>query len=252
MPMHDKEFEDFLAMMKKDIEKKKTLVKKLQAKSLSNRYHPDFEVHPEPVYMNSEDTNMRLDSSIVRYKGSPYWAQATGSKSRINLFSLIKSEEGLPVYEIDANDPDLDVSSIEIGYCNHKSLGTVYITRAPYRKQKQGLSSVNTLWASVGSSNLKSLTGTQFFDEGIISAILGEYPSVKTVLKSLSDNYGEWKAEAISNSFCLSAQPKGTIEVYFEQSKIGKLEEDGSMTGSLGYVDSILVMKLASLGIGVN
>lgn len=249
MAMHDEEFESFLKMVKKE---KKTLVKKLQAKSLANRYHPDFEVHPEPVYMNTEDTNMRLDSSIVRYKGNPYWAQATGNKARINLCSLVKENEGSPIYEIDANDPDLDVSSIEIGYCNHKSLGTVFITRAPYRKQKQGLSSVNTLWTTVGGSNLKSLTATQFFDEGIIDAILGNYPSVKTAVKSLGNSFGDWKAEAISSSFCLFADPKGSITVYFEQSKIGKLEEDNSMTGSLGYVDSILVMKLASLGIGVN
>ncbi len=254
MPYSDDELHKLLHDIKTHQQKKAEMVKKLKTKSFASRYHPDFEVHPEPVYLNAEDTSMRLDASLIRYKGVPYWVQVTGSNSKIRLFELKAGMQNF-VHELDANDEDIDVSSVEIGYCNHETMGTIYITRAPYRKQKQGLSSVNALWASVGSSScssLKSLTSTQFFDKGISDAVQNKYPLVKDALEKLKKSAGEWVNVAISGNFCLSKNSKGSIDVYFEQSKIGRLEEDGTMTGSIGYVDSVLVMKLSSLGIGVN
>lgn len=198
----------------------------------------------EPRYLTGDDVFMRLDGGLVKYLGEPYMAHSNGKK--VNLTSLLT--KGF-VETVDANSTLLDISAIEIGYVNHKHT-VLYVTRMPIRKQKQTTSYCNTIYYKLGESSGRPFAYDAFFSQGVYDAIKGNYKSFKEVIGVLAESPG---AIAISNRFALQKTEKeASTRVYFENSLIGDVNADGDVMLQPEYNDSVVVMALASLGIGVH
>jgi hypothetical protein len=202
----------------------------------------DFEMHEEPRYLKSEDVSMRLDGSIVKYKGVYKYAVYESEGTNIGLYDFSKKQLNSKSI-IDANDPELDISSVDIGYVNIDSYDmAAYVTRLPYRKQKQGTSAQNTKYQFCGDSEWFNFGNHDFaiISPDVYRALVGGYPDLAKAVKSRKNSV------AISRDFAI----KNSTEVYFQNALIGTLEKlDVKLDGR--YNDSVMIMKLAGIGVGV-
>ena len=95
----------------------------------------------EDRYPTINDASLRLWNSVIRYNNEFYWCSppkndADNSSNSVCLHDL---ETGLYIKSVLANDALLDVASPALGWMmvgDHP----IFICRAPYRKQKQGVS----------------------------------------------------------------------------------------------------------------
>lgn len=93
-------------------------------------------------YNSSSDANMRLGGTVVRYKTEPVYIHGHVDGGSCNMRATYlegfnrRTEKH---FIVDANDPELDISSPPIGYVNTSINDAVHVARHPYRRQKQGL-----------------------------------------------------------------------------------------------------------------
>ena len=95
----------------------------------------------EDRYPTINDASLRLWNSIIRYNNEFYWCSPpkTDSDNASNRVCLYDLATGLYTKSVLANDALLDVASPALGWMmvgDHP----IFICRAPYRKQKQGVS----------------------------------------------------------------------------------------------------------------
>lgn len=141
-------------------------------------------------YESAQDVHMRLDGTYVRYQGDVYLC-AHEDQLKVTLYN-INTRNPAPFKSISANDPDLDVSSVPLGYCNFKDYAPLYLAREAARKQKQGVS----LHALVGFDETrrqwlrppgKSMHITHM---DIYKTIKGDYPDIMTVINNQNHPHG--------------------------------------------------------------
>lgn len=194
----------------------------------------------EPTYLTPEDVSMRLHSSIIRYKKQFYYTHAHGMK--LKLFNLHTSNQD---HTVDANSPDLDVSSPELGFINWDSGYLWFVYRIPYRKQKQGISHDNLGAISIQEHRTKSVSSDTFMSKAFLDMLEGNYPTYSEVLASK-------KSRAFCRNYALHFD-KEEIKLLFNEAEIGLYEKDkGSFALSDTYNNSVTVMRLASLGVSLS
>ncbi len=130
----------------------------------------------ETRYQNTHDVDMRLTNTILRYKGRAVLCEGTtGSGLDVQLAYLHPDLRGKKE-RIDANSPDLDISSPPIGYVNFGTEGSSFVSRKPLRRQKQGLEIAALEFVRPGFVKLTSKSNS---NTAIGVAIEGEYPSIE-------------------------------------------------------------------------
>lgn len=201
----------------------------------------------EDLFPNPNDAVMRLDGSIIRYKNQPYLCRVRKQLSCISLYSLNTVGETLdkpwlaPTHSAIAYDnPDLDMTAIHIGYINTDQ-GAYWIERAPWRKQKQGSYSGNMYLSPIGGRSLSQIPNAIMYSQQMQDALNGTYPKFPEIWA----NGSYFKGAAISPDFCIK-----DTKLYYKQIWVGTTDP---MSVSLrpSCQDSLLVMKLASLGVPV-
>ena len=85
-------------------------------------------------YPNTHDARMRLNGTIIKYKGMPVQVVEVVHKSSITLRDLLTNTL---ILDIHSSDKELDISSPSIGWVQGPS--PVYLTRSSARRYKQGL-----------------------------------------------------------------------------------------------------------------
>ena len=134
----------------------------------------------DPRYTNREDVSRRLNDSIVRFKEVFYYATSDRDGDTLNLM-LYGLDSGKPVTRVDANSPDLDISSPELGYCHcFGPEQAVFIRRGPYRRQKQGVSNENLTYTMH-----KDLQRRGLGNDMVINKFFGD------MLENKYKNYGD-------------------------------------------------------------
>lgn len=197
-------------------------------------------------YLTKEDVNMRLDNCIVRYKGEPFMSKYAGGL-QIKLYYMDESNRD-PML-VNSNDIDLDISSFDIGYVNRGERAW-FITRVPYRKQKQAVCIHNVVWSTFMNNYQKlddSLLMTKYTDD----AIRMIYPTYKDCLewvKAKASNV----SRAFNTNFALHKSKDGEILLLMNEEKIGIFNPDTQIIDLLSdHVNSIITFKLANLGVPV-
>jgi len=153
-------------------------------------------------YLTPGDVKMRLDGSVCRYKGEPVLVSALPDMNVMCHFIGSRKKDVI----IDSSDPDLDISSVPLGYCNEEHLP--YYTRAPFRQQKQGVSSHN-LMIKHTDGRVERMRGG-FANTPFAEMIAGDYPKFSTALDRARAG-GGFKGCAFHRRYALGRTPNPSV-----------------------------------------
>jgi len=180
-----------------------------------------FEKRMQNEFSLLHDIEARLNRTVCLYDGEPYRIETDGGM--IYLCDLLDRN---PPKKIDAHDPLLDISAIELGYVNIEPLSPSYkqgfcqyLMRGPGKQWKQG-TSLNHIEIQNHTENkstpLASTSWKSFYD-----MVKGNYPSVVEAVWNISS--GLWESVAISRDVCLTSEPSGSMTVVHMRDPIGTL-----------------------------
>lgn len=209
---------------------------------------------PDLRYKTVEDAVMRIDTAIVKYQEIPYYCRIKDGKAKLYEMEHITENGsellGSLTHTLDYNNLDINVEAIHIGYVNHTSLGTYYITRPPLRKQKQGTCHSNCYMANVGAMNYSPIPFKYLINGATRLSILGYFPTYRECIRKLEKTTGN-SAAAFARDFAIKSI-SGEKFIYHDQRLIGE-----AVTTSFARLypqasDSIYIMKLSAMGIGVE
>lgn len=204
-------------------------------------------------YFTPEDVRMRLDASVVLYKGKPFYAAASGMDLR--LWELGGSREQ-PDHKVSANSADLDIRSIELGYVNSEG-STFFAYRVPYRKQKQGMACDNIEISSLLNPEHKSgIGGATILSKPFRDMLVNKYPSIKEC-----SQLGQFKSGAFSKNFAIRHEwdkklnclkQDGKYELVCNQKVVGIYDpvQNGVILDEFNN-HSVMTLKLVNLGVTV-
>lgn len=215
----------------------KTLKKVLPGDLEGGRYH------------KKEDAVMRLDDSVFIYENVPVFGKMSGEfQDSIQIHSMLKKDSAGKW--IKYNDPKISFTNLDPGFFEWEET-LVHISRIPARKQKQGMNTSNVVGklykVSTGKFVAYGVSWACLGSTACGKAMLGDYPSVHA---SFDRHRQTMKPVAVSNRIALV-----DFDVYFDLNKIGTVPKTVSspyISLKYSYMDSVLAMHLAELGIDTN
>ena len=214
----------------------------------------------EKRYETQHDVSLRLHNCVLKYKQDYYYGMIVprlrteedraSSDTRIGLYTL--KDHGNMVEQIDANDPDLDISSIPLGYMEGQKWNVAYyISRAPYRRQKQGVSSENTRFFYPEEKVEHAFSNDLFFYPGFKKMLKGDYINYHSILASIKKTAESKVFRPFDRSFCVCANKKEGKTILQHN-----LEDIGDVNLDNGFVylypehnHSVFALRLAELGV---
>lgn len=140
-------------------------------------------------YDTAHDVRMRLHGSVCMYKNVPVWVIHDGTDTLDVTLRDVRTNKDM--VRISSSDPDLDISSVPLGYAlSTKKYTPIYYFRTPARQQKQGVAPENVhsiieSWETIHTNRGLGIEGALLAD-----LIEGKYPPVDQIEKILSTRYG--------------------------------------------------------------
>lgn len=180
------------------------------------------------LYKLPHDLETRLGGSLFMYKGRLYSYSFDGELIRTK--DILSGEYGprLPV-----DDPDIDISSIELGYVNSYGAGrddsstpkttAVYVTRAPLKQWRQGVHPNNVQVVAVSGSWVSWSRESLLYSRGFAEACMGVFPTLAEALKVPSGS-----SVALSRTVALHKADYGSVGVYYKCKAVGYFDNKGS------------------------
>lgn len=129
-------------------------------------------------YPTDTDVALRLHDTFIKYKGEVFFAKSFGSGNKISLYkNLLTFSECLHV--VDANSPEVDITSLEVGFQQYTPLRVICICRGPYRKQKQGICYENLVCRPLGKSDyyFENVDPGKLYSTSFMKMLENDYPS---------------------------------------------------------------------------
>lgn len=182
-----------------------------------------FEKRMKNSFELCSDIEARLNRTVCLYDGEPYRVETDGHQ--MYLYDLLSKN---PPQKIDAHDPLLDISSVEIGYMNFKpetpGVGnkrgfTQFVCRSPGKQWKQALC-LDRLDIYSHTDGQHTFC-THVNPENIYDMVKGIYPSVVEAVWNLSQ--GLYDSIAISRDVALINNLTGTINLNILREPVGTL-----------------------------
>lgn len=172
-------------------------------------------------YENDADVHMRLAGTYLRYKGDAYYCDHSGGME-VTLYSIQRG--GLAPFEkVNANDPELDISSVPLGYCN-AGRGPVYLAREAARRQKQGVTLNSIAGFDENSRQWFRPIGKNIpiNHDRVRDTIRGDYPTLDAIFKDGT------KGAAFHRRLCLMPlEGGGRWKIKYMTNFVGILTEKG-------------------------
>ena len=168
----------------------------------------------------NKDLSQRLDSTICRYDGRPYYVRYRGD----NLLDLQTLERQRSVLTIKADDPLFDVSGIPLGYVQVTKENVCYVTRKASRIYKQGVTA-DTLVPHYMTSTSELHARFSPYSQAFEDMIMERYPSLDSAIEMLrsSDTHREI---AISRDVALKWNANLRLTyVYYKSQQVGFIIE---------------------------
>lgn len=183
--------------------------------------------------MTREDLFLRLEDTIVRYKGHPYYVRVADAYPNIHLYKLTNTRT--IAHTVDHRDSDLDDSSPPLGYLNLVT-GAVYLKRMSLRQQSQGLraSQLHAI-PNMGFSR-SMLTGLP-----MENTILGRYPSFDQALEQLKA-LPTYASVAISRNVAIGYVGSSMLALYYKTRQVAM--KIGTEWSYLQLPDRKIIQKL--------
>ena len=219
----------------------------------------------EKRYENQHDVSLRLHNSILKYKDTYYYASLLdrSSRDRGEDFSGDDTTIGLHtlkdhklVKKVDANDPDLDIMSLPLGYLEgYKWNQALYLARAPYRRQKQGICAENVVCYSTYDRVSRPVSSDTFAIPGFDNMLKNKYTHYEAILSSIrkTGEENDYIARPFNINFCVMYFRKGKKTLLQHNLvDIGDIDlESGLVNLYPEHNHSVFIMKLAELGVTV-
>ena len=192
----------------------------------------------------------RLHGTVVRYRGNAFFCAVDGPE--IELRTLTNDR----VYaRIRPEDPDLDISSLPLGFVNYSRERTVvHIRREPVRRYKQGVDPQAMTYVNLNPKKL--VRGEVFKDQGFQENIANKYPNFEQALKMITSSRDNWDSIALSRDVAL-LKDAGTIKVFISTDEVGFIRlASGTNNNECNIrktdVSFVIRSKLGNLGIIVR
>jgi hypothetical protein len=161
-----------------------------------------------------DDVRSRLHGTIIRFKNHPYLVDVEPGTSSLGLHDL---ESGDLVVRVEPDDPNIDISSLPLGYVNLEKLKiAVYIKREPLRRFKQGVVIQDLTQRSLsdeGSIGLRHVHG-----KGLVDCVINRYPTMDKALLNITRD--GWKSVAIDRDIAFK-RTGSTLSVFLKDEEVG-------------------------------
>lgn len=137
-------------------------------------------------YDNTNDVNMRLKGTILRYKGRPVYCGGAYDNIHISIEYIDCPDKPEPASIVHSSDVELDISSAPLGWVNFKDY-SLYLMRSARNSQKQGVNPGCLVYFDPQPRGERATNRFRFdhhselFSIGL--CVAGEYPSFKAALK---------------------------------------------------------------------
>lgn len=199
-------------------------------------------------YPSSQDVSLRLHDTYIKYKGAVYFAKSTGSDLNLNLYR--NAQTFADQLTVDANSPEVDITSLEVGFVQHQINKALYVVRAPYRKQKQGICYENLLWRPIGKEDhyWENLHPNALYSLQFMKMLENVYPSYEEAHTFTQKTTGQM---AFSKKLALVSGPIGAeIDLYLGIEKIAtKKKHDTHWFLNGDHNNTTTAMYLSSKGV---
>jgi len=167
---------------------------------------------------SGDDVKARLSGTIIRYKKVPYLCEVENS-SHLSLYSL--EGQGLAV-RVESNDPDVDISSLHLGYVNidipDYSLA-VYLKREPLRQYRQGID-LSRLTQFPLRSGCGPLHHKVLMCKGLVDNELNRYPTLEQAINKITKK--SYYSVALSRDVAIKREDH-RAKVYVKDIEVGYL-----------------------------
>lgn len=182
-------------------------------------------------YESVNDANMRLSGTIVLYDGKPVFIREVGAigegeGKNGDIYRVYINElpikRGAQTERKFISSKKFDLAPFPMGFMNTEAGKAVYLSRAPRRQQKQGLSEATLSQYAVGDLTgarvvrFADLTNSQPF----VDCINGKYPSVAEATQLVKDG-----ADSVAFSRCFAIARDSSlpelIYLYHKKDKVG-------------------------------
>lgn len=161
----------------------------------------------------------RLHHTVIRYKSHPYLC-TVDSSGIINLHDLTN---GNLCHKVDAEDEELDISSINLGWVNIADPDfrlAVYLKREPQRRYKQGIQ-FEVLTQRVLRDGISTVRADKLSCRGFVDAVLGVYPSFTQGMEYITKN--GWHSVALSRDVAIKLEAD-LLKVYLKDDEVGYMK----------------------------
>lgn len=211
-------------------------------------------------WMSEQDLQARLGGCIFWYDGDVYTVTVHNSTK----LSLHRPTDGVLLKIIRPDDPLLDVSGIEVGYCNlltdHGNI-VRYAQRSTAKNWKQGISNQNLKYTGINSQTEVAgfiNTGLKFGNQhitniqGFIDSIKGVFPSLPKAMKYLIETKGGAEI-AVSQAVAITKSGIGPMMVHIRAQDVGWIAPNDTVVKvPVGSIDWIVERTLRSVGMSVQ
>lgn len=165
---------------------------------------------------NDRDLSQRLDHTICRYRGLPYYVRHDGDD--LLLLYDLEQTRGNPVHRIHSSDTDFDISTVPLGYFQVTPDTVIRVTRLPHRRFKQAIDADSIRYEFLPKTN--HTERFSMFCAGFKDMIIDNYPNPLKVLERFKNTRfisGTGPEVAISRDIALQySVDMGHTNVYFK------------------------------------
>ena len=205
----------------------------------------------EKRFSTPQDVRLRLNETYVKYKNDYFFAAQSPADetTALLLFSIVGNSH---LMTIDANDPDLDVSSPPLGYTQYPTWeGCVFISRLPLRSQNQAVRGDSIAVYDVRNGLQVPTSRNHLRQEGFLHNLKGIFPNYDGVITSIIKNKDRTVARAFDRCFCILYDGAKAI-LQYNCTNIGSIDLDSRVVSlSPEHNHSVFTMRLAELGVSV-
>lgn len=169
-----------------------------------------------------QDFTPRLDSSICLYKKLPYYLRVNGDHFILTKLSAFGTDrrnlDKLKDMIIQTDDPDLDISTIPLGYFFLNKNYAAYVERIPIRKYKQPVSVTNCRINALTSKGWIRVDPENLYSQEMEDSVLNKFHSFNEACKLLKANAVQ--SIPLHRDIALVSR-SGIYVVYYKNEEVG-------------------------------
>lgn len=196
----------------------------------------------------------RLHDTLIRYKGEPVYVNVKAGDT-LELWDIATRSKNFGRFKSD--DPDIDISQMEIGYLNHTSqytkgkLKVFYLYRTPMRQYRQGLHYRNVVTSDIERNIISRSDETLIYTQSFWQSIMGIYPSWDEAVECVTS--GKMTEVAVSQDIAIRRTKAGPLLLFLRGVNVGWIAPDENKVRLVNdKIRWVVERNLSRLGIQVQ